>query len=91
MTRLVAVAMALAMSAAAAQAAPGFATANVNIRTGPDIEFPSVGVIPDGEPLSKAACATNPGVTFSGTAAAAGSSASISHSTIAAAGCRCPT
>jgi uncharacterized protein YraI len=55
-SRLVAVAMALAMSAAAAQAAPGFATANVNIRTGPDVEFPSVGVIPDGEPLSIEGC-----------------------------------
>ena len=55
--RLVAVAVAaLALSAAAAQAAPGFSTANVNIRTGPDIDFPSVGVIPEGEPLSIEGC-----------------------------------
>ena len=35
---------------------PGFSTANVNIRTGPDIDFPSVGVIPEGEPLSIEGC-----------------------------------
>src|SRR4029078_13526074 len=33
-----------------------FSTANVNIRTGPDIDFPSVGVIPEGEPLSIEGC-----------------------------------
>ena len=47
---------ALALGATAAQAAPGFSTADVNIRTGPDIEFPSVGVIPEGEPLSIEGC-----------------------------------
>ncbi len=55
--RLVAVAFAaLTVSAVAAQAAPGFSTANVNIRTGPDVDFPSVGVIPEGEPLSIEGC-----------------------------------
>jgi uncharacterized protein YraI len=56
-SRLVAAAVAaLAMSAVAAQASPGFSTADVNIRTGPDIDFPSVGVIPEGEPLSIEGC-----------------------------------
>jgi uncharacterized protein YraI len=55
--RLVAAALAaLAVSAVAAQASPGFSTANVNIRTGPDIDFPSVGVIPEGEPLFIEGC-----------------------------------
>jgi len=40
----------------AAQAAQGFATANVNIRTGPDTEFPSVGVIPEGTPVDVGGC-----------------------------------
>ena len=42
--------------AAAAQAAPGFATANVNLRTGPDIEFPSAGIIPEGTPVDVQGC-----------------------------------
>lgn len=41
---------------AAAQAAPGFSTANVNIRTGPDIDFPSVGVIPEGDDVDIRGC-----------------------------------
>jgi len=40
----------------AAHAAPGFATADVNMRTGPDTEFPSVGVIPDGAPVEVFGC-----------------------------------
>ena len=44
------------MGAAAAQAAPGFSTANVNIRTGPDTEYPSVGVIPEGDPVDVRGC-----------------------------------
>ncbi|MDI4667019.1 SH3 domain-containing protein, partial [Xanthobacter autotrophicus] len=39
-----------------AQAAPGYSTANVNIRTGPDTEFPSLGVIPEGSPLEIEGC-----------------------------------
>jgi uncharacterized protein YraI len=46
----------MALTAAAAQAAPGVATANVNMRTGPDTEFPSVGVIPEGAPLDVFGC-----------------------------------
>lgn len=41
---------------AAAQAEPGYATANVNMRTGPDIDFPSIGVIPDGAPVFIEGC-----------------------------------
>ncbi len=91
--RLVAVAFAaLTVSAMAAQAAPGFSTANVNIRTGPDVDFPSVGVIPRANRSpSRAACAMSPGATSAGTAAAAGSTANISPSTIAAKWCRCLT
>ncbi|MFG1478547.1 SH3 domain-containing protein, partial [Xanthobacter sp. V4C-4] len=37
-------------------AAPGFSTANVNIRTGPDTQFPSLGVIPDGSPIQIEGC-----------------------------------
>jgi len=40
----------------AAQAAPGYATANVNIRTGPDTEFPSAGVIPEGSSVDVRGC-----------------------------------
>jgi uncharacterized protein YraI len=39
-----------------AGATPGFSTANVNVRTGPDIDFPSVGVIPEGDPVEIAGC-----------------------------------
>ncbi len=42
--------------AAAAEAAPGFSTANVNIRTGPDIDFPSIGVIPEGDDVEITGC-----------------------------------
>jgi uncharacterized protein YraI len=45
-----------AMGVAAAQAEPGYSTANVNMRTGPDTEFPSVGVIPEGEQLYVEGC-----------------------------------
>ncbi|MFT3732347.1 MAG: SH3 domain-containing protein [Hyphomicrobium sp.] len=40
----------------AAQASPGFTSANVNMRTGPDTEFPSVGVIPEGDPVDVRGC-----------------------------------
>ena len=55
--RLAATAMAIAtLGVAAAHAEPGYATANVNMRTGPDIEFPSVDVIPEGEPVYVEGC-----------------------------------
>lgn len=44
------------MGIAAAQAAPGYSTANVNMRTGPDTEFPSVGVIPEGDDVQITGC-----------------------------------
>lgn len=44
------------MGAAAAHAAPGVSTANVNVRTGPDTDFPSVGVIPEGDDVEIAGC-----------------------------------
>lgn len=44
------------MGLSAASAAPGFSTANVNVRTGPDTDFPSVGVIPEGDPVEIAGC-----------------------------------
>lgn len=40
----------------AAHAAPGYSTANVNMRTGPDVDFPAVEVIPEGEPVEIAGC-----------------------------------
>jgi uncharacterized protein YraI len=46
----------VALGAAAAHAEPGYATANVNLRTGPDVDFPSVGVIPEGEELYVEGC-----------------------------------
>ena len=39
-----------------ALAAPGYVTANVNLRTGPDTAFPSMGVIPDGAPVHIEGC-----------------------------------
>ena len=39
-----------------AEAAPAFSTANVNIRTRPDTEFPSLDVIPDGSPIEVEGC-----------------------------------
>jgi uncharacterized protein YraI len=47
------------LGAGMAEAAPGYATANVNIRTGPDTEFPSVGVIPEGTPVYVEGCLTD--------------------------------
>ena len=56
-TALIAAVAAFAtLGVAAAQAEPGYSTANVNMRTGPDIEYPSVGVIPEGEPLYVEGC-----------------------------------
>ena len=51
----VVVAMA-SLGAAAAHAEEGFTTANVNMRTGPDIDFPSIGVIPEGDPIYVEGC-----------------------------------
>ena len=45
-----------ALGVAAAHAEPGYSTANVNMRTGPDTDFPSVGVIPEGEPIYVEGC-----------------------------------
>ena len=47
---------AIGLGIGAAQAAPGYATANVNIRTGPDTEFPSAGVIPEGSSVDVRGC-----------------------------------
>lgn len=44
------------MGAAAAHAAPGYSTANVNMRAGPDIDFPRVDLIPEGSPLEIRGC-----------------------------------
>jgi uncharacterized protein YraI len=45
------------LGATAAQAAsPGYTTANVNMRTGPDIDFPSIGVIPEGDDVFVEGC-----------------------------------
>ena len=44
------------LGAAAAHAEQGFTTADVNMRTGPDIDFPSVGVIPEGDPVYVEGC-----------------------------------
>lgn len=57
LVRMISAAAALAlMGAAAAHAAPGYSTANVNLRTGPDTEYPSVGVIPEGSPVNVQGC-----------------------------------
>lgn len=46
-----------ALGIAAAHAAePGFATVKVNLRTGPDTDFPSIGTIPEGERLHVEGC-----------------------------------
>lgn len=49
-------ALATGLGTVAAQAEPGYATAYVNMRTGPDIDFPSLGVIPEGEPIYVEGC-----------------------------------
>jgi uncharacterized protein YraI len=51
-----ALAVAMLGATAAHAASPGYTTANVNIRTGPDIEFPSVGVIPEGDDIYVEGC-----------------------------------
>lgn len=57
MMKLAAAVAALAMmGGVVAQAAPGYSTANVNMRTGPDTEFPSVGVIPEGDSVNVRGC-----------------------------------
>lgn len=45
-----------AWGSAAAQAAPGVSTADVNLRSGPDTEYPSAGVIPEGSPIEVEGC-----------------------------------
>lgn len=55
-TILAAAALMTAFGAAAAHADPGYSTANVNMRTGPDTDFPSIGVIPEGEPIYVEGC-----------------------------------
>lgn len=44
------------MGVAAAQAAPGYSTTGVNMRSGPDTEYPSVEIIPEGTALEIAGC-----------------------------------
>jgi uncharacterized protein YraI len=57
MLKLASAVLALSMTGAlAAQAAPGFTTANVNHRTGPDTDFPSMGVIPEGTSVDVRGC-----------------------------------
>ncbi|CFX11935.1 Ligand-binding protein SH3 [Candidatus Filomicrobium marinum] len=46
----------MVLASAAAQAAPGFSTANVNLRTGPDIDFPAIDVIPEGDDVEIMGC-----------------------------------
>ena len=55
--RIVAVLIAFAtLGSAEAHAERAFAMADVNLRTGPDVEFPSVDVIPEGEPVYIEGC-----------------------------------
>ena len=57
MPRILVVIAALAtLGMASAHAKPAFSTADVNMRTGPDIEFPPVAVIPEGEPVYIKGC-----------------------------------
>jgi uncharacterized protein YraI len=51
-----ALAVFLVVGGLSAEASPGYSTANVNIRTGPDTDFPSVGVIPEGDALNVRGC-----------------------------------
>jgi uncharacterized protein YraI len=51
-----ALAFAMLGAAAAQAAAPGYTTANVNMRTGPDIDFPSIGIIPEGDDIFVVGC-----------------------------------
>lgn len=41
---------------AAQAAAPGYTTAHVNLRTGPDIDFPAIDVIPEGDDVYVEGC-----------------------------------
>ena len=55
--RIVAVLIAFAtLGSAAAHAERAFTMADVNLRTGPDVEFPRVDIIPEGEPVDIAGC-----------------------------------
>jgi uncharacterized protein YraI len=49
-------AVAMLGATAAHAAAPGYTTANVNIRTGPDTDFPSIDVIPAGDDVYVEGC-----------------------------------
>lgn len=51
-----ALAVTVALGAQAAEARPGYATANVNLRAGPDTDFPVVDVIPDSDPVDVRGC-----------------------------------
>lgn len=44
------------MGVGAANAAPGYVTANLNMRSGPDLDFPSVEIIPEGTAIEVAGC-----------------------------------
>ena len=46
----------LTLGSASALAQEAFTMADVNLRTGPDVEFPSVDVIPEGEPVFIEGC-----------------------------------
>ncbi|WP_171946467.1 SH3 domain-containing protein [Hyphomicrobium sp. CS1GBMeth3] len=55
--KLIIAAMGIVVGAgAAAHAAPGYSTANVNMRAGPDIDFPRVNLIPEGTPVDIRGC-----------------------------------
>ncbi|MFG1423280.1 SH3 domain-containing protein [Roseixanthobacter liquoris] len=52
-------ALAFACLAGAAQASPGFTTADVNMRAGPDTQYPRVTVLPEGAPVEIFGCLSN--------------------------------
>jgi uncharacterized protein YraI len=56
LTSFIAAAAIALLGAATAQASPAWTTANLNIRSGPDLDFPSVGLIPEGTPVEVAGC-----------------------------------
>ncbi|MEP7248059.1 MAG: SH3 domain-containing protein, partial [Gammaproteobacteria bacterium] len=57
MPRLGAVIAAIAiLGMASAHAEPAFSTADVNMRAGPDVDFPPVAVIPEGEEVYIKGC-----------------------------------
>lgn len=48
--------LSVALGIPCAEAAPGYATANVNLRSGPDTDYPSVGIIPESDPIDVRGC-----------------------------------